>query len=59
MDIYTINIKDKIVIKVERYNNLLLLDSIEGENLTTSWNLGSDIVAGEEIYNEVINIGVG
>ena len=55
-DLYITKIKDKIVIKAERYNGTILIDSIEGSKLTTSWNLGTNIVANEEIYNEVITI---
>lgn len=55
-DIYVSNIKNKIIIKVERYNENQLIDSMEGESLIASWNLGGDIVANEEVYNEVISI---
>lgn len=54
--IYTNSIRGKVVTKIERYNNTLMLDSIEGSNLVTSWNLGNDVVAGEEVYNEVITV---
>lgn len=56
-DIYVTSIKDKIVVKVERYNDNFLIDTLIGDELSTSWNLGSDVVAKETMYNEVINIG--
>ena len=56
-DIFVSSIQDKVVVKVERYNNTTLIDTLTGDSLSVSWNLGHDFVAGEEVYNEVINIG--
>lgn len=56
-DIYITGIKNKVVIKVERLNDDIVIDTVTGDSLLTSWNLGRDIVANEDIYNEVITIG--
>lgn len=57
--LYVNNVRGKIVTKVERYSSSdNLIDSVEGASLQVYWNLGGDVVAGEQVYNEVIDIGV-